>query len=136
MKLYDGDRKTNIDVMLFLLKDLTYCNYHLFTDFFYNSYDNTKTLLEHGVNLTGTLRKRRGGPELMNVKKFRNIDKETVIPFSKTEINSFIYFDSKKVSFISSYINVDISHVKAEKYIIYNKIKYKGFTTKDVPNFV
>ncbi len=69
MKFWDGEKETLFNVMSYLLEKLENCNYHLFTDNLYNSYNNTIQLLKKGIYVTGTLRRKRGGPELMNLKK-------------------------------------------------------------------
>ncbi len=46
-------------------------------------------LKEKGFYVTGTLRRKRGGPELMNYKKLLEIPKKSDIPYTKSGINAF-----------------------------------------------
>ncbi len=136
MKFWDGEKNSLYDVMTFLLIGLENSNYHLFTDNLYNSYDTTKKLLEKGIYLTGTLRRRRGGPELMNIKKIPEAQRKTILPFSKNNINAFLYNDSKLITIISSYYDIIPDEVKTEVPVIINNNRFNGIITKNTPIFI
>ncbi len=69
LKLWDGEKTTILASIKELINGLEYCNHYLFMDNYYNSLDNARSLLNFGVYITGNFRKRRGGPEIMNIKK-------------------------------------------------------------------
>ncbi len=76
MKLHDGDKKSLIEQMKYMLTGLENCNYHLYTDNLYNSYSNYINLLNIVVYITGTPRKKRGGPDFMNIKRNTSVPKK------------------------------------------------------------
>ncbi len=83
MCLYDGEKSTLINILLTLLEDLKFYNHHLFMDNYYNSYTTSQTLLEFGIYTTGTLRKRRGGPEIMNLNLEKKAKKDPLFHLQK-----------------------------------------------------
>ncbi len=133
LKLWDGEKTSLLNVMKELLMGLEKCNHHLYLDNLYNSFENTQCLFDLGVYITGTLRRRRGGPEFMNNTKLPDLVKNSVIPFTKNNVNVYVFKDSKIVTFISSYHNVKVENMESTFSITHKNENYNGFTTNSRP---
>ena len=102
LKFYNGEKSTLENTVMTLLTNIRHKNHEVYMDNFYNSYEISLKLLESGVYVTGTLRKKRGGPKVMNVITKKTIPKKPLLPFKKGAVNVFIFNDKKIFTMIST----------------------------------
>ncbi len=134
IKFYDKEKLTLCDTILYLTEKLVHRNHHLFVDNFYTSFSIVQTLLEKNIYLTDTLRRGRGGPLLMKAFKFKNLDKKSVIAFSKDNIDAYIFIDSSPVTFITSYCYHHNISQTGEFYYNGNEFTYNKH--RETPSFL
>ncbi len=105
-------------------------------DNYYTSFSIVEILLSKGIYVTGTLRRRRGGPSLLNARKIKDAPKKIILPFSKNSINAFLYLDLKLVGFISSYFQTFKDNILEERSVNHNNVEFIGFITTEKPKIV
>ncbi len=127
LKLWDGEKTLHLDVMKELLMRLEKCNHYFYLDNLYNSFENTYCLFDLEDYITGTFRRRRDAPEFMNNTKLPDLLKNSVIPFTKNNVN--VFQNSNIFTFISSYHNVKVENIELTFSITHNNENYNVFTT-------
>ncbi len=70
-----------------------------------------------GVYYTGTLSRRRGGPDLLNSKKISQAPKKMLIPFNQNHVNCYIYIDAKIVGFMTTFFQIREDEISETKEI-------------------
>ncbi len=136
IKLWNGNKNTLLNIVKDLTKGLEYSNHHLIIDNLYNSYETSRELFSKGFYTTGTLRKRRGGPFFMNLPRVKSAPKKSIFPFSKTNVNCFIYYDSKPVTLILTYFDLSKDVKKTSIDIHPNNSKITGLILENKPTII
>ncbi len=136
LKFWDGNKTSHQDVIKYLISGLENCNHHLFMDNLYNSYETTLFLLSLGFYVTGTLRKRRGGPCFMNIPRIKSVTKTSIFPFTKNQVNSLVYYDSKPVTLISTFHGIQNDKIKDRFEIKIHDSNITGYFTESKPEMI
>ncbi len=137
LKFFDKEKHSISEVIKILTSGLEGCNYHLYVDNFYSSFTLARELLERKIYLTGTLRKRRGGPDMINLNNIKGVEKKTIIPFCKENVNCFVYFDSKPVVLISTFFNLTEDYYELNTQRVKIKDSYYNCVNNSlIPSFI
>ncbi len=136
IKFWNGKSTSLIDTVKFLLSGLEFCNYHLYMDNLYNSFENSLNLLNVNVYVTGTLRKRRGGPLFMNLSRIKGVAKNSIFPFTKDKVNVIVYYDTKVVTMISTFYDLSNDDLKSTLTVTPNNVKVQGYAVGGRPYLI